>query len=283
MSGFDFYLYVVLRSPQVLHEYSRYRCNHPSSSARPYVPQEAQPTPALVDGKAPAVMAPFYSDTFPDVTAMPKLNPAALQSNDPREAMEMAQACAASDNVFEQRLLQDAFRDPTFYARLDDEEALKGRFTSWRLASVLQVLRTNPAPAVHATILSLCDNPAFGAHIGRTSLLLQVLVSIRPSPPEAIKCWRRHGATGALYQYVVPDALADNGSVPAIALLEEQLLEVARPAEDKRLWMRDAVIRHRFELPMDEIKAKLKSRASEQYEDFQLCEVFSKNDQTTIF
>ena len=103
---------------------------------------------------------------------------------------------------------------------------------------------------MHATILSLCDNPAFGAHIGRADLLVQVLVSIRPSPPEAIDFWRQHGATGALYQHLVPHALADNGSVPAIALLEEHLLEEARPADDKRRWIRDGVLRHRFELPM---------------------------------
>ncbi len=209
-----------------------------------------RPDPAPPQGKAPAVTASFYSDTFPDVQAMPKLDPAGLQSNDPREVMKMAQAYAASDDPAAQLVLQEALRDPTFYSRLDDDEALRRQPTTWRFASVMQVLRTNPSPAVHATIVSLCNNPAFDAHVGRADLLVQVLVSIRPSPPEAIAFWRRHGATGALYQHMVPHALADNGSVPAIALLEEQFLEETRPADDKRRWMRDGVIRHRFELPM---------------------------------
>lgn len=201
-------------------------------------------------GKPPATKPPFFSDTFPDVKDMPKLDSAVLKSSDSREVMKMAQAYAASEQAAEQAVLQDAFRDPLFYSRLDDAEALKAPATTWRLASVLQVLRTNPSPAVHATILSLCDNPAFGADSGRTGLLVQVLVPIRPSPPKAIEFWRKHGAIGELHQHRVPHALADNGSPPAIALLEEHFLQPDRPEEDKLRWMRDGVLRHRFELPM---------------------------------
>lgn len=208
----------------------------------------------------PAPPSPFDSDTFPDVNAMPNLDPAVLKSSDPREVMKMAQAYAASDKPAEQAVLQDAFKDPTFYSRLDDEEALKQQAIRWRLASVMQVLRTNPAPAVQATILSLCDNATFVANSGRTELLIRVLVPIRPSPPKAVEFWREQGVLGHLHQHRVPYALADNGSVPAIALLEEEFLQADRPDNYKVAWMRDQVIRHRFELPMIQAAERLQKQ-----------------------
>ena len=42
-----------------------------------------------------------------------------------------------------------------------------------------------------------------------------------------------------------PDALADNGSQPALSLLFEMIMDPRHSEEEKVAWMRDAILRHR--------------------------------------
>src|SRR5690606_32249257 len=91
-------------------------------------------------------------------------------------------------------------KDPEFYARLDDAEAYQGWQQRLRLATIMQVLRTNPAKAAQDTLVALCDSKEFTAHLLRNGLLVLALVSVRPSPPKAIEFWRKNAAPGEVQQ-----------------------------------------------------------------------------------
>ncbi len=210
--------------------------------------------PASTNAEEPATEAakpapPLPNDHILKEEDMPDLNEAALTSDDPKEAMKMGQAYAASDKPQEHQVLLKYLEDPKFYARLDDAAAYQGQEQQLRLASIMQVLKKNPAKAAQDTLIALCDSKEFQANLLRNGLLVSALGSIRPSPPQAIEFWRKNAVPGQIEQNVVPDVLADNGSEPAIALLEELLLG-PQQEDNKRVWIQDAVLRHRFELPM---------------------------------
>lgn len=213
---------------------------------------EGKPAPATTPERTSETAKPappLNEDRILKEEDMPQLNEAALNSDNPKEAMKMGQAYAASDRPEDHVVLLKYLKDREFYARLDDAEAYQGWQQRLRLATIMQVLRTNPAKAAQDTLVALCDSKEFTAHVLRNGLLVLALVSVRPSPPKVIEFWRKNAAPGEVQQHVVPDALADNGSEPAIALLEELFLG-PQPDDQKRVWIQDAVIRHRFELPM---------------------------------
>jgi hypothetical protein len=160
-----------------------------------------------------------------------------------REALKAAQS---KDNESHRRLLKDLM-SPKFLESLDDEEAYQGLSQHLRLARVMNVLSGNGFPSARQSILALTQDKTFNANGARQEILIKALVPIRPSPDQAIAFWRVHCQPKSVFVHITVDALAANGSTPALGLLRELFVNPAYPEEWKIAWMRDGVLLHRHE------------------------------------
>jgi hypothetical protein len=182
---------------------------------------------------------------------MPANDAAVLStSTDPKELMDAACRCAAGNNAADQALLLRYLGTEQFLARLDARDDYMGRPENLRLARVLRILMENEVPSARAMLNALTQKPAFVAIRPRQRLLVQALVFVRPAPPEAIAFWNAQSQPKSVYRHMTMDALADNGSPSAIALLENKLADPAHDKDEKIAWMRDPILRHRTGLPL---------------------------------
>lgn len=180
-----------------------------------------------------------------DVSMAMDLIQLANSTDDPMELVEAAEALAASRTDAEQLQLRKALCDESFLLKLDSPSDYLKPPRQLRLAGILKTLSENSSPSAQQTLLALAVDPMFTSVEPRQDLLIRMLVPIRPAQPAAIAFWREHSTPRAPYKHVTADALADNGSEPAVRLLEEMLADSAHDEQDRVAWMRDPVLRHR--------------------------------------
>lgn len=166
-------------------------------------------------------------------------------SDDPIELMEAADAAAESQSEPDHLKLRQVLCDEGFLYKLDSQDDYAKPAKQLRVARVLKTLSDNRSPAAERTLLTLAGNAMFTSMEPRQELLIRLLVPIRPAPPAAVAFWREHSRPKAPYKHVTADALADNGSEPAVKLLEEMLGDAAQSEQDRVAWMRDPLLRHR--------------------------------------
>lgn len=177
------------------------------------------------------------------------MDPSVLKtSKDPQVLLRAALDCAAGPNPDDLKALGEALSSPAFLTRLDSKDEYLGPTQKLRLARVLDALMDNPAG--HDVLVGLTVKPAFTALEQRRDLLIRALAAVRPAPDAAIRFWERNSTPGAPYLQVTIDALADNLSEPALALLEKKFADPRFEEEDKIAWMRDPVLRHRADVRM---------------------------------
>jgi hypothetical protein len=181
----------------------------------------------------------------------------------PRDIARAARVYAAASDPEAHVVLVRHLADEAFLMRLDSEEDYDGPQRHLRLAGIVRELFENSAPAAAATLVTLTRAPTFTSRLQRAFLLVLALEHIRPSPPEAVAFWRRHSEPNAALRNVVPDVLANNGSEPAVALLEERLLSPAFSEDDRTTWLRGAVLRNRNRLTILDAGARLLGRFGE--------------------
>ena len=173
------------------------------------------------------------------------------------ETMRTAVQDAQSDEAGAIAALGRKLRDPGFRERLDDEEAYGGPYEKLRLARVLRTLSENDHPAAREVLIALVEDRDFVNDGARASLMIDALIPLRPAPAQAIAYWKSLSAPGGVFRHSVIDALAANGSAPALDLLRGHFLDPGHSEEEKVLWMRDAVLRHRADLGMLELSEAL--------------------------
>lgn len=169
----------------------------------------------------------------------------AATSNDPMELMEAAETAAASRDEADHAALRSSLRDESFLSRLDTDEEYDAPPKQLRLARVLHALSENRCEASDKTLAALAADQMFTSVEPRQFLLIRALVPVRPATPPAVAFWSAHASPTAPYKHVTMDALADNGTEPAVALLEKSLANPAHDPEDRVAWMRDPVLRNR--------------------------------------
>jgi len=179
-----------------------------------------------------------------------------------------SQACQLARSMQESDLqvLKARLTDKAFLAKLDSSKEYEGQPTRLRVAGVLQILSENPSPSAQKVLLSLTMSPVFLEHRARVDLLIQALVSIRPSPQQAVVFWDKHFQPEDGYSGVTVWALLDNGSVPAIGLFEEKMVDVRFPETERQYWLTACVLQHRNDLPLlQACERLLGSRLEEPY------------------
>lgn len=169
----------------------------------------------------------------------------AATSNDPMELMEAAETAAMSRDEADHAVLRSTLRDESFLSRLDSDEEYDAPPKQLRLARVLHALAENRVDASDKTLAALAADPMFTSVEPRQFLLIRALVPVRPATPPAVAFWTAHASPSAPYKHVTMDALADNGTGPAVALLEKSLADTAHDPQDRIAWMRDPVLRNR--------------------------------------
>jgi hypothetical protein len=176
-------------------------------------------------------------------------DPATLKtSRDPKLLLETALECARSARSEDHQALLNALGSAEFLGRLDNKQEYLAPPRQLRLARVMDALAQNNA--AHRVLTALTGQRAFTSFEPRQELLIRSLAAVRPAPEAAIRFWNLHAAPDAPYLTVTIDALADNGSEPALTLLATKLADSRLDREDRIAWMRDAVLRHRNEPAM---------------------------------
>ncbi|HYQ47203.1 MAG TPA: hypothetical protein VER11_34770 [Polyangiaceae bacterium] len=115
---------------------------------------------------------------------------------------------------------------------------------------VVEALARNPAPSAQSAFLALTSNPAYLAEDDRVTGLIRASVNVRPAPPALLRFWDRYSRHDDGFTPITIDALVNNGSPPAIALLERKFADPTHPDEDKVAWMHSSVLTHRNDLQL---------------------------------
>jgi hypothetical protein len=84
----------------------------------------------------------------------------------------------------------------------------------------------------------------------RADLLIEACAVIRPAPPEVVRFWDNHSQPDDGFSHLTIKAVVDNGSAPALVLLEKKMADSKHSEEDKTAWMRSRILTHRNDLPL---------------------------------
>ena len=166
-------------------------------------------------------------------------------SKDPKQLAEAAFALARSDQDADHDRLLEWLKSPQSLSRLDSEEAYAGVARRLRIARVLDALSSNPAPSAKNVLVALTEVPAFIGVPACAELLISACASVRPAPPPVIKFWDEHCQPDDGFTPLTIDALAANGSAPAMALFEKKMADPKHEDDDKIGWMRSSILVHR--------------------------------------
>ena len=162
------------------------------------------------------------------------------------ELLQQTLKLAASANPADQKRLQEALTSKDFLFRLDSRDdyrmkAVKGL----RLAKLFQAMKQNGSPAMHQTLLALARTYKQGECDACDQLLLQSLAIMRPAPAEAMRFFTVHSEPDSIQLGFAIDALCENGSTPALALLEKRFSDSRYEPQEKVSWLRRGVLQHR--------------------------------------
>jgi len=115
---------------------------------------------------------------------------------------------------------------------------------------VVEALARNPAPSAQSAFLALIANPAYLAEDDRVTGLIRASSNVRPAPAALVRFWGRYSRHDDGFTPITIDALVNNGSAPAIALLERKFADPSHPDDDKVAWMHSSILTHRNDLQL---------------------------------
>ena len=158
---------------------------------------------------------------------------------------DAALKAAASTDGAEHQALRSRLTTQPVLDLLDTRAEYEKPVTTLHVAGVIKQLMDNRTPVADESLNALASNELFTSILPRQHLMIMAMVPVRPASKEAIDLWRKHAQPKAPYKHVAMDAMADNGTEPAIALFEEVMASPAHNHDNKILWMRDPILRHR--------------------------------------
>ena len=162
------------------------------------------------------------------------------------EALALARSFRPEDHA----LLLQRLRSEDFLKKLDSEKAYEGPSNRLRLRHILETLSKNPAPSARSALVALTQIPDFYKEPARADLLIDAFAEIRPAPPEVIKFWDNHSQPDDGFSHLTIETVVENGSEPAISLLEKKMSDPKHDEEDKLHWMHSSILTHRNDLTL---------------------------------
>ncbi|WP_347988695.1 hypothetical protein [Methylomonas sp. AM2-LC] len=158
---------------------------------------------------------------------------------------------ASGQTANEQTPLLAALASADYINSLDSpEDYIRLPPKQLRITRIFKALLRNPSPVAQKTLLGLTEVAAFNEKDALVEILVKSLTGIRPAPPAAIKYWDAHSTPDSVHVHFVIDALCKNGSEPAIALLEQKMLDAEQDYDFKLAWIRDSILEQRNDLPL---------------------------------
>ena len=125
------------------------------------------------------------------------------------------------------------------------------------VGQLVDALSLNAAPSAQHAFRALTTSKAFLAHDERVIALIKAGVNVRPAPRELVRFWDRYSQPDDGFTPTTIGALVDNGSEPALRLLEQKLADPRHGVDDKLGWMRTDMLRHRNDLPLLQASERL--------------------------
>jgi hypothetical protein len=197
-------------------------------------------TAVLTAAAAPGTQAPAPPDAGPGAAL-----PAALQAAGSAEAPRHQQLLAQ----LQTQAYLETLDGPSDYA----EAASQGL----HVGQILDALARNPAPSAQRVLRSLTGSKTFLAHDERAIALIRASASVRPASSAWVRFWDRHSRPDDGVTPTTIGALVDNGSDPALRLLEKKLADPGHRDDDKRAWMHREILRHRNHPALLQASARL--------------------------
>ncbi len=158
---------------------------------------------------------------------------------------DAAMRAAKSTDDAEHQALRSRLTTQPILDMLDTRAEYEKPVKTLNIAGVIKQLMDNRTPVADASLNTLASNDLFVSILPRQHLMIMAMVPVRPASKEAIDLWRKHSQPKAPFKHVAMDSMADNGTEPAIALFEEVMSSPAHNHDNKILWMRDPILRHR--------------------------------------
>lgn len=168
-------------------------------------------------------------------------------SKDTKDPLDAARLLAQSSRPADHDELRKWLSSAKFLARLDGPESYQGAPEKLRLSEVLRELSANRSASAAAVLIALTQAPGFLAEPLRVELLIRACITLRPAPSAVVHFWDRHWLRDDGYSYVTAVAVCDNGSAPALALLEKKMADPSHGDDEKRVWMVTGIMMHRNE------------------------------------
>ncbi len=166
-------------------------------------------------------------------------------SDDPKALLRAGALIAAGDRITEHDALLKAMRSEAFLLKLNSQEEYNGDPDRLRVRRIMDALVRNQAPVARETILALINSPVFMKDGGRVDLLIQASAVVRPAPAELVAFWDKHCQPEDGFTPLTIEALTENGSKPALELLERKFADPSHENDFKQSWMRSSILTHR--------------------------------------
>lgn len=172
-------------------------------------------------------------------------------SADRKELQTSAVALARSPLSADHEQLLGFLRAEEFLARLDaaaDYQTATSR--RLRLSRVMEAVSTNSAPSARRLIAVLAQDRLWLQNDERIEVLLEASARLRPPPPEVVAFWDKYSQPDDGFTPITITVLVDNGTEPALRLLEKKMASAAHEDGDKIAWMHSRIMPHRNDLPL---------------------------------
>lgn len=158
---------------------------------------------------------------------------------------------ARSTGPAEQQKLVQALSSLETLDKVDArQERTRQRADQLHLFGIFQALQENQSAPAKQTLVALTQAASFKDCTACEELLIKALATVRPATAEVIRYWDVHSTPDSIYTHFVVEALCQNGSAVAIALLEKKLIDPQQDQDMKVVWLRTSVSRHRYDVPL---------------------------------
>jgi hypothetical protein len=171
-------------------------------------------------------------------------------SQDPKELVAAARSLARSKQSTDHDLLLHLLQSEDFLMRLDSESDYRNTRKRLRIGQVTEALSKNDNPTAHKVLVALTQSPMFIKDEARADLLIQACAAVRPAPPEVVRFWNDHSKPDDGFTHLTIQAVVENGTAPALRVLEQKMADPAHTEDDKISWMRSTILTHRDDLPL---------------------------------